>query len=166
MAQNSEPVNKSYVVIAQMALRGDDPRTTLRRMDESRFPERDAPAVTPRGGVSVNYHTLADFRVAHRPILNDLLTQSITALLHRGVITMARVAQDGTRVRGSAGAASFGRRPRLEEALRAARKQVDRTARQEDGPGLSREAAAEARAARERLRGSKQPWRNCRRSRP
>jgi len=104
-----------------------------------------------RGGVSVNYHTLADFRVAQRPILNDLLTQSITALLHRGVITMARVAQDGTRVRGSAGAASFSRRPRLEEALRAARKQVDRTARQEDGPGLSREAAAEARAARERL---------------
>jgi transposase len=104
-----------------------------------------------RGGVSVNYHTLSDFRVGHRAALNDLLTQSITALLHRGVITMARVAQDGTRVRGSAGAASFRRRPTLEEALRAARKQVERTARQPDGAGLSREAAAEARAARERL---------------
>ncbi len=104
-----------------------------------------------RGGVSVNYHTLADFRVGQQAVLNDLLTQSITALLHRGVITMARVAQDGTRVRGSAGAASFRRRPTLEEALRAARKQVERTARQPDGTGLSREAAAEARAARERL---------------
>jgi transposase len=82
-----------------------------------------------RGGVSVNYHTLAGFRVAHQAVLNDLLTQSVTALLHRGVITMARVAQDGTRVRGSASAASFRRRPTLEEALRAARKQVERTAR-------------------------------------
>lgn len=104
-----------------------------------------------RGGVSVNYHTLSDFRIAHQAALNDLLTQSITALLYRGVVTMARVAQDGTRVRGSAGAASFRRRPTLEEALRAARKQVERTARQPDGPGPSREAAAEARAARERL---------------
>ena len=102
-----------------------------------------------RGGVSVNYHTLSDFRVAHPAVLSDLLTQSITALLHRGVVTMARVAQDGTRVRGSAGAGSFRRRPTLEEALRAARKQVERTARQADGPGLSRKAAAEARAARE-----------------
>lgn len=104
-----------------------------------------------RGGVSVNYHTLSDFRVGHQAALNDLLTQSITALLHRGIVTMARVAQDGTRVRGSAGAASFRRRPTLEEALRAARKQVERTGRQPDGPGPSREAAAEARAARERL---------------
>lgn len=104
-----------------------------------------------RGGVSVHYHTLSDFRIAHHAALNDLLTQSITALLHRGVITMARVAQDGTRVRGSAGAASFRRRPTLEAALRTARKQVERTARQADGPAPSREAAAQARAARERL---------------
>jgi transposase len=104
-----------------------------------------------RGGVSVNYHTLSDFRIAHQTVLSELLTQSITALLNRGVVTMARVAQDGTRVRGSAGAGSFRRRPTLEEALHAARKQVERTARQAEGPGLSREAAAQARAARERM---------------
>lgn len=104
-----------------------------------------------RGGVSVNYHTLSDFRIAHQTVVSDLLTQSITALLNRGVVTMARVAQDGTRVRGSAGAGSFRRRPTLEEALRAARKQVERTTRQADGPGLSRQAAAEGRAAAERL---------------
>jgi len=104
-----------------------------------------------RGGVSVNYHTLSDFRVDHQAVLSDLLTQSITVLLHRGVFTMARVAQDGTRVRGHAGAGSFRRRPTLEDTLRAARKQVERTARQAEGPGLSREAAAEARAARERM---------------
>jgi transposase len=100
-----------------------------------------------RGGVSVNYHTLSDFRVQHHAALDDLLTQSIAALLKRNVITLARVAQDGTRVRASAGLRSFRRRPTLEEALRVARQQVARTARQEDGAALSRQAAAQARAA-------------------
>ena len=54
-----------------------------------------------RGGVSVNYHTLSDFRVAHQAALDDLLTQSIAVLVHRGIVTLARVAQDGTRVCGS-----------------------------------------------------------------
>jgi transposase len=104
-----------------------------------------------RGGVSVNYHSLSDFRVQHRDALDDLLTQSIAALLKRAVVTLARVAQDGTRVRASAGMRSFRRRPTLEEALRLARQQVERTARQEDGATLSREAAAQARAAAEHL---------------
>ena len=104
-----------------------------------------------RGGVSVNYHTLSDFRVAHRDALDHLLTQSIAALIKRSVVTLARVAQDGTRVRASAGMRSFRRRPTLEAALRLARQQVERTARQEDGAALSRHAAAQARAAAAQL---------------
>jgi transposase len=103
-----------------------------------------------RGGVSVNYHTLSDFRVAHHAALHDLLTQSIAALIKRSVITLARVAQDGTRVRASAGLRSFRRRPTLDEALRLARQQVERTARQ-DGAAVSRQAAAQTRAAAEQL---------------
>lgn len=102
-----------------------------------------------RGGVSVNYHTLSDFRVQHGAALNELLTQSIAVLLNRRVITLRRVAQDGMRVRASAGASSFRRRESLQECLRQARKQVERTARQVDGDSPSREAAAVARAARE-----------------
>ena len=104
-----------------------------------------------RGGVAVHYHTLSDFRVQHRAALDDLLTQSIAALIKRDVVTLARVAQDGTKVRASAGLRSFRRRPTLEEALRVARRQVERTARQEDGAALSRHAAAQARAAAEQL---------------
>jgi hypothetical protein len=89
--------------------------------------------------------------VAHQAALNDLLTQSIAALIKRSVITLARVAQDGTRVRASAGLRSFRRRPTLDEALRLARQQVERTARQDDGAAASRQAAAQARAAAERL---------------
>jgi transposase len=101
-----------------------------------------------RGGVSVNYHTLSDFRVAHHAALDDLLTQSIATLRHRGIVTLARVAHDGTRVRASAGAGSFRREGTLQERLKEARKLVERTARQQDG-GLDRAAAAQARAAAE-----------------
>lgn len=104
-----------------------------------------------RGGVSVNHHTLSDFRVAHQVALDDLLTQSIAALLHRGLVTMARVAHDGTRVRGSAGAGSFRRGETLQECLRQARKQVERTAQQTNAPVNAREEAAQRRTAADRL---------------
>jgi transposase len=104
-----------------------------------------------RGGVSVNHHTLSDFRVAQQAALDDLLTQSIAALLHRGVVTMARVAHDGTRVRGSAGAGSFRRGETLQECARQARKQVERVQKQADTPVNARAEAAQQRAAAERL---------------
>lgn len=104
-----------------------------------------------RGGVSVNHHTLSDFRVDHRGALDGLLTQSIATLRHRGIVTMARVAHDGTRVRGSAGAGSFRREGTLQDCLREARKQVERTAKQVDAPVNARVEAAQRRAAAERL---------------
>jgi transposase len=103
-----------------------------------------------RGGVSVNYHTLSDFRVEHHAALDDLLTQSIATLRHRGVVTLARVAQDGTRVRASAGAGSFRREGTLRDCLKEAQKLVERTKRQGEG-GLTRSEAAQARAAADRL---------------
>jgi hypothetical protein len=99
----------------------------------------------------VNYHTLSDFRVAHQAALDDLLTQSIAALLQRGIVTMARVAQDGTRVRGSAGAGSFRRGETLAACLRQARKQVERVQKQADTPVNARVDAAQQRAAAERM---------------
>ena len=104
-----------------------------------------------RGGVSVNYHTLSDFRVAHQAALDDLLTQSIAVLLHRGIVTLARVAQDGTRVRGSAGAGSFRRGETLQACQRQARKQVERTQRQTDATVNAQVEAAQRRAAIDRL---------------
>lgn len=103
-----------------------------------------------RGGVSVNYHTLSDFRVAHAAALDDLLTQSIATLRQRGIVTLARVAQDGTRLRASAGVGSFRREGTLRECLREARKLVERTQRQTDG-GVTRVDAAQQRAATEGL---------------
>jgi hypothetical protein len=64
---------------------------------------------------------------------------------------MARVAQDGTRVRGSAGAGSFRRGETLQACQRQARKQVERTQRQTDAAVTAQVAAAQRRAAIDRL---------------
>ncbi len=105
------------------------------------------------GGVSVNYHTLADFRVGHGEYLDHVLTTSVAALMAEGLVTVTRVAQDGVRVRASAGAASFRRKPRLEAYLAGAEAHVA-ALRQElrDDPGATtrRQAAARQRAAAER----------------
>jgi len=58
------------------------------------------------GGVSVKHHTLSDFRVGHAAALDDLMTQVLAVLLHGGLVTLERVAQDGMRVRSSAGRGS------------------------------------------------------------
>jgi len=102
------------------------------------------------GGVHVNYHTLSDFRVAHQAALDALLTETLAVLLQAGLIRLTRVAQDGTRVRASAGATSFRREPSLRRCLAAARAQVERCAAARDAPISARQAAAQARAARER----------------
>jgi transposase len=104
-----------------------------------------------RGGVSVNYHTLSDFRVGHREALDELLTQSITVLLDKQVVTLNRVAQDGMKVRANAGVRSFRRGERLAECQQMARRQVRRTFAQMEGELSARRAAAQQRAADERL---------------
>ena len=65
------------------------------------------------GDVSTNYHTLADFRTGHVELLDGLLTEGVAALVAEELVDLNRVAQDGMRVRASAGAASFRRRPRF-----------------------------------------------------
>lgn len=104
-----------------------------------------------RGGVSVNYHTLSDFRVSHQAALDRLLTQSITVLLDKRVVTLHRIAQDGMKVRASAGVRSFRRGERLEACRQMARQQVARTRAQMEGDLPARRAAAQERAAAEKL---------------
>jgi len=105
------------------------------------------------GGVQVNHHTLSDFRGEHGEALDGLLTDSVASLLAVGAVKLKRVAQDGMRVRASAGAASFRRRGTLERCLDEARTQVETLKRQlEDDPGelTRKQQAARTRAARER----------------
>jgi transposase len=107
------------------------------------------------GGVSLNHHTLSDFRVGHGKALDDLLTQVIAALVEKKLVEVWRISQDGTRVRACAGASSFRRRDRLESLLATAKAHVEELKRQvlepgEAGAQSARSKAAQQRAARER----------------
>ena len=105
------------------------------------------------GGVPINYHTLSDFRVAHQEALDGLLTEILASMMDSGLVTLHHVAQDGMRVRASAGASSFRREPTLQRCLAEAEQQVAALAaeREQPDPGRNaRQEAARERAAQER----------------
>jgi transposase len=107
------------------------------------------------GGVGMNAKTIADFRVEHGAVLERLLVDSFTALVRAGVASLDRVAQDGVRVRASAGAASFRRHSTLQECQRAAEKALaDLRAQVNADPAAAsrKQAAARKRAAEDRER--------------
>jgi transposase len=106
------------------------------------------------GGVSVNYHTLADFRVGCADLLDRLLAEHLAALIKTGLVDLDGLAQDGVRIRASAGASSFRRAATLDRHLSAAQAVVDQLKREVDtrsDASNQRIKAARERAARERL---------------
>jgi transposase len=76
------------------------------------------------GDEPVNYHTLSAFRTGQVAFLDTLLTTSVAGLLHQELIVLDCVAQDGLRVRASAGKASFRRVSTLQQCLAQAEVQV------------------------------------------
>ncbi len=106
------------------------------------------------GGVSVNHHTLTDFRSKSGAILDDIMTDSLTVLLQQKLVTLKCVAHDGMRTRAHAGSSSFHGSESLEECYDQAEAQVQALRREfeDDDPGAGgrRSRAARERAARER----------------
>lgn len=107
------------------------------------------------GGVHVNHHTLSDFRNLSGDLLNGLLTQSVALLMASGLAELRRVAQDGMKVRASAGASSFRTGARLKVFSKIAREQVERLAEEintDTGAGNKRQESARKHAAESRMR--------------
>jgi len=104
------------------------------------------------GGVSMNYHTINDFRVDHEKAIDDLFTQMIAALLSADLVSVERISGDGTRQRAGAGRNSFKTAATLAEHLEDARAHVEALKQQAQDPTISaqRQKAIE-RAARERM---------------
>jgi len=104
------------------------------------------------GGVAVNYHGLSDFRVAHVALLDRLLTDSVTALIAEGVVSLAEIAVDGTKVRAHASRGSFKSGDKLARIEAAVSERLGRLkAEIEHHPEASsrRRRAAQARAAQD-----------------
>lgn len=73
------------------------------------------------GGIRVSHHVLSAFRVEHGREFDELFSNVIGTLLSKGLISLATVAQDGTRVRASASPPSF----RTEASLLACKQQAE-----------------------------------------
>lgn len=124
-----------------------------------RLVERDLAYRWLAGDVPINYHQLADFRVAHGDVLDKLLTASVTVFVAEGLMTLDDLIADGlivdgTKVKAWAGGGSFKRAVKLQEAEAAAQEVVAKLkAEVTADPAASsrRRTGARARAARERV---------------
>jgi transposase len=106
------------------------------------------------GLVTVNHHTLSDFRVEHKAALDELFAQLLAVLESVGVVSLEQVMHDGTKIRTQAGADSFRREKSLRERLEQARQAVAQMGDPRgEVPAKDRKQAARERAVRERAGG-------------
>jgi transposase len=104
------------------------------------------------GGVSVNYHLIADFRSQNLEFLQKTMVTTVASLLYAKVITLETVAQDGMRTRAHAGSNSFRRKARLEDCVKKAKAHVKLMDEQEQPAENSKaKQSAQERAAQEKL---------------
>ena len=104
------------------------------------------------GGVDVGYHTLSDFRSEQVKVVDALITQVLALLMKQDLVDLHRVAQDGTRVRASAGASSFRREQTLNALMEEARAHLSTVIKEAVDPAISaRRAAARKRGAKQRI---------------
>jgi transposase len=116
----------------------------------ARLVETDAAYRWIIGDRDVSHQTLSKFRVEHGAALDELMTDILAALLHKGVLSLDVVAQDGMRVRASASAPSFRRRESLERCREQAALHLKAVLAQADDPELTRaQQAARVAAARD-----------------
>lgn len=98
------------------------------------------------GEESVGHSKLSEFRVGHLGALDKLMTDVLASLMHKGLLSLDLVAQDGTRVRASASAPSFRREASLLQCREQAALHVKAVFAEADDPSAS-EAEKRAREA-------------------
>jgi transposase len=105
------------------------------------------------GGVTVNYHSLSDFRTNHSDKFRLLLQESIALMWNAGIFKPEVAAQDGTRVKANAGGNSLRRQPTLTQYLKEAEEYLDQLEKElaaNPAAVTLREKSRQERAARER----------------
>jgi transposase len=107
------------------------------------------------GDLEVGHDTLSSFRVDHGAALDELMTDILASLMHKGVLSLDLVAQDGIRIRAAATAPSFRRYESLLECREQAMLHLQATIAQVDDPELTAQHLA--------LRRRSRPWSSCRR---
>jgi transposase len=115
-----------------------------------RLVETDAAYRWIVGDRKVSHQTLSMFRGEHGAALDELMTDILASLIHKGVLSLELVAQDGMRVRAAASAPSFRRYESLQGCREQAALHLKAVLVQADDPELTRaQQAARAAGARD-----------------
>lgn len=118
--------------------------------------ESDLPYLWLCGNVSVNHHTLSDFRVQHGEFLERVLIDTVASLVHSGLVPLEMISQDGMRVRANAGRSSFRRQPTLAALQQQAQAHVERLRKETESDSERQAGHARRQAARERVARERQ----------
>ena len=110
----------------------------------------DLPYMWLCGGVSVNYHTLSDFRSLNGEFFEKMLIDTVTAMMKEGFVTFETLGHDGMRVRASAGSSSFRRKPTLQQLHQQAKAHVESLREESEDTSKQLDHEARRKAARER----------------
>lgn len=105
------------------------------------------------GGVSVNYHTISDFKTKGTDKFVKMLQESIAIMWKTKTFDPMEIAQDGTRVKANAGSGSLKTEKTLDEYLKMAELEINRLIKeQQTNPSTYslRQKAAKERAIIER----------------
>ncbi len=99
----------------------------------------------------INHHTLSDFRVGHGQALRELFEDVLALMLKKRLVTLQRVAVDGTKIRADVNKKSFRQKDKIEEYLKLAREHLDELERQEaEEQTTKKQQQARQRAAQDR----------------
>jgi len=114
--------------------------------ESARLVERDDGYRWIVGDLEVGHPTLSAFRVNHGAALEQLMPDILASLMHKGVLSLDLVAQDGIRIRAAATAPSFRRLESLLECREQAALHLKATLANADDPDLThgQRAAREA----------------------
>lgn len=99
---------------------------------------------------AVNYHSLSTFRVAHGEALQKLLVNLLAVLSAEGLVSLERVAVDGTRIRANCSQDSLRPGQGLEEYVQKVRAHVEAVEATPEEEMSRRREAARQRSQRER----------------
>lgn len=102
------------------------------------------------GNVEISHQKLSLFRVGHGEALNELMTNILATLMSQGLLSLAVVAQDGTRTRAAATAPSFRTYGSLLQCREQAKLHIQAVLAATDNPEYTRaQHAARASAAKD-----------------
>ena len=124
------PAIDAKILVAVWLYATLDGETSARRI--ATFCKEFNPYIWLCGGIEINHHTLSNFYTSHADWLERQFTLHLASLMYQGLVDLETVAQDGMRVRASAGAVSFRRGETLAECLKTAEAYMEKLAKERE----------------------------------